>query len=202
MDGIFTYWILWMAWVCVMFFVPKAVPVRFSLLFHLLAVMVLCRYKLMIYSFSVQLSGLYLFGLMCMWLRKYSLLKTVGIILNCFLLAIAYASFQLFALLDPIWVMMKPVYLQCIFMNYLIFLLVKDWKLRLMVLMVGMIVGDLVYGGLLTYQLLPYVSLSFAWHDVTAMVIITQLLWSFVEYVSKLFYRQTQMHFLLKEKQG
>lgn len=202
MEGVFFYWIFWLAWVWTMFFVPKMVSIRFSLLFHLLAVMVLSRYIVSIYFFSVQLSGLYMFFVGCIVIRKCSFLKTLAVIINCFLIAMAYASFQLFMLLDPIWVIVKPIYLQCFFMNYLVNLLVKDWRIRVLVLLLGMILGDLVYGGLLTYKSMPYVSLSFAWHDAIVMVLIVQLFWSLLEYVSKWIYRQTQSRFLLKQKQG
>ncbi len=138
----------------------------------------------------------------CIVIRKCSFLKTLAVIINCFLIAMAYASFQLFMLLDPIWVIVKPIYLQCFFMNYLVNLLVKDWRIRVLVLLLGMILGDLVYGGLLTYKSMPYVSLSFAWHDAIVMVLIVQLFWSLLEYVSKWIYRQTQSRFLLKQKQG
>jgi hypothetical protein len=202
LDGVFFYWIFWIAWVCMMFFVPKMVSIRFSLLFHLLAVMVLSRYIVSIYFFSVQLSGLYMFFVGCIMIRKYSFFKTLVVIMNCFLIAMAYASFQLFMLLDPIWVIVKPIYLQCFFLNYLVNLLVKDWRSRALVLMLGMIVGDLVYGGLLTYKALSYVSLSFAWHDAFVTVLIVQLFWALLEYISKVIYRQTQHRFLLKEKQS
>ena len=191
-----------MAWVCTMFFIPKKVSYRFSLLFHLLAVMVLSRYIVTMYSFPIQLSGLYLFVIMCIMIRKYSFYKIVGVILNSFIIAMAYASFQFFVLLDPIWVMMKPVYLQCLFMNYLVLLLAKNWRMRLLVLLLGMIMGDLVYGGVLTYQKLTYVSLSFSWHDAITMVLIVQILWSYLEFVSKWLYKQFQNKLLAKNRKN
>lgn len=202
MEGLFFYWISWIVWVCTMFFVPKKVSFRFYLLFHLLGIMVFSRYILTIYSFSIQLSGLYMFFIICIKIRKYPLLKTVGVILNSFLVAIAYASFQLFVLLDPIWVMMEPVYLQCLFLNYLVLLLAKEWRIRVVILILGMIIGDIVYSGVLTYQLLPYVSLSFSWHDAMVMVLIAQLLWSYLEFGSKWLYRQSQKRQLTKTRRA
>lgn len=141
-----------------------------------------------------------MFFIICITIRKYSLLKIVGVIVNSFLVALAYASFQLFVLLDPIWVMMEPVYLQGLFINYLVLLLSKDWKIRVLVLILGMIIGDIVYGGVLTYQSLPYVSLSFSWHDAIMLVLIIQLLWSYLEYVSKWLFRQSQKRWLSKTR--
>lgn len=202
MDGLFFYWIFWIAWVCFMFFVPKRASFRFSFLFHLLLVIVFSRYIITIYSFSFQLSGLYLFLIMCIMIRKYSFYKIVGVIFYSFIMAMAYASFQFFVLLDPIWVMMKPVYLQCLFMNYLVILLTKNWRIRLLVLLLGMIIGDLVYGGVLTYQKLPYTSLSFSWHDAMTMVLLIQLFWLYLEFVSKWLYKQSQNRLFAKNRKN
>lgn len=202
MEGLFFYWIFWMAWVCFMFFVPQKVSYRFVLLFHLLAVIVLSRYMVTIYSVSIQLSGMYLFFIMCIMIRKYSFYKIIGVILNTYILAMAYASFQFFVLLDPIWVMMKPIYLQCLFMNYLVLLLAKNWRMRLLVLLMGMIIGDLVYGGVITYQNLPYVLFSFSWHDGITMVLIVQLFWCYLELVSKWLYKHSQNRFFAKNRKN
>ena len=200
MEGLFFYWIFWIAWVIVMFFVPKRVSFRFFFLFQLLAIMVFSRYILNIYSLSIQLSGLYMFFIMCILIRKYPLFKIVKVILHSFIISMAYASFQLFVLLDPIWVMMKPEYLQCLLLNYLVLLLTKEWRIRMIVLTIGMIIGDLVYGGVLTYQLLPYVSLSFSWHDAMVLVLIVQLIWSYLEFTSKWLYNLSQNKWLSKNR--
>ena len=200
MEGLFFYWICWIAWVIIMFFVPKQVSFRFFLLFQILAVMVCSRYILIIYSLSIQLSGLYMFLIMCILIRKYPLFNIMKVILNSFIISMAYASFQLFVLLDPLWVMMQPKYLQCLLLNYLVLLLTKDWRTRLIVLIIGMIIGDLLYGGVLTYQLLPYVSLSFSWHDEMVLVLIVQLIWSYLEFTSKWLIRLSQNKWLSKNR--
>ncbi|AZV44152.1 YphA family membrane protein [Peribacillus asahii] len=202
MDGLFFYWIMWMVWVCVMFFVPKAVPFRFALLFHLLAVLLLTRYHLTVYTFTVQLSGLYMFIVLCIAIRRLYLWKTIEIIISCFIMALAYASFHLFVLLDPIWVIIKPIYLQGIFLNYLVLLVIKEWELRIAVLVLGMLFGDCLFAGLLQYQSLPYAALSFAWHDGVAFVLVIQLAWVCLEYITTWLYTHSQNRFLLKEKQG
>lgn len=142
-----------------------------------------------------------MFWIICTMIRKHSMLQIFGVITNSYLIAMAYASFHLFVLLDPIWVMIKPTYLQCLFMNYLVILLVKDGKMRVLVLLFGMIIGDFVYGGVLTFQGLTYVSLSYSWHDAMVMVLLVQLLWSSLEVISKWLYRQSQGRMVWKDSQ-
>lgn len=202
MDGLFFYWVIWMAWVCMMFFVPKSVPFRVLVLFHLLVVMVLARYIVTIDSFSMQVSGVYIFGVVCVMIRKHSIMKLSVFVCYCILMALAYASFYLFVLLDPVWVMIKPVYMLCVLMNYLAWLLMKEWKGRLVVLVTGMLLGDMLYAGLLTAQFLPYVSLSFAWHDTLALVMIVQLSSVCLAYSRKWVHQQLNIHFFITDKQA
>ncbi|MDO7488267.1 hypothetical protein ACIQYG_16705 [Peribacillus sp. NPDC096622] len=199
MDGIIFYWISWIVWVIVMYFIPKTVPFRFDFLFHLLAVMVLAGYKLEVPLVSVHLSGPYLFLILCVYIRKKSIIKMMELISGSLIITLAYASFQLFSLLDPIWLIMKPSYLLCIFLNYLILLLFKNWKHRLFVLLIGMLMGDIIYSGLLAYHSLPYVALAYAWHDNAVLVLGANILWRMLELVGQYIYSISQSRFLSKQ---
>jgi hypothetical protein len=209
MDGIIFYWISWIVWVIVMYFIPKTVPFRFDFLFHLLAVMVLASYKLEAPLISMHMSGPYLFFILCVYIRKKSMIKMMELIIGSLIITLAYASFQLFSLLDPIWLIMKPSYLLCIFLNYLILLLFKNWKHRLFVLLIGMLMGDIIYSGLLAYHSLPYVALAYhslpyvalayAWHDNAVLVLGANILWRMLELVGQYIYSISQSRFLSKQ---
>ncbi|MCK1991334.1 hypothetical protein [Peribacillus muralis] len=200
MDGILFYWMSWIVWVFVMFFIPKTVPYRFDFLFHLLAVMLLAEYKLEISLLSLHLSGLYLFLILCVYSRKQSTFKIMELICGCLIVTLAYASFQLFSLLDPIWLIMKPSYLLCFFLNYLILLLFKNWKHRLFVLLIGLIMGDIIYSLLMVYHSLPYVALTFAWHDNAVLVLGANILWRMFEIFGQYIYLASQSRFLSKQR--
>ncbi len=200
MDGIFFYWVSWIVWVCVMFFIPKTVAYRFDFLFHLLAIMVLVGYTLEVSSFTMHISGLYLFLILCVYIRKRSPLKTIELVIGSLIVTLAYASFQLFSLLDPIWLFIKAPYLLCIFLNYLILLLFKDWKSRMSVLLLGMTLGDLVYSGLLHFHSMTYVALSYAWHDNVVMVLTANALWRVLEVLCGYIFASSQARVLSEER--
>lgn len=202
MDGIFFYWISWIVWVSIMFFIPKTVPFRFDVLFHLLAIMVLFGYTLEFFSFTVHLSGIYLMLILCVYVRKQPLLKILELITGSFIVTLAYASFQLFSILDPIWLFLKAPYLLCIFLNYLALILFKNWKQRLFVLAVGMILGDLVYSSLLYSHSMPYETLADAWHDHAVIVLGGAALWRVIELIIRYFFSLSQARFLTKERKG
>lgn len=200
MDGVFFYWVSWLVWISVMFFIPNTVAYRFDFLFHLLATMILVGYTLEFSSYTVHISGIYLFLILCIYMRKLSLMKTLEVVIGSIIVALAYASFQLFSLLDPIWLILKAPYLLCILLNYLILMLFKDWKRRMSVLLVGMILGDIVYSGLLHFHSLNHVALSYAWHDHVVMVLTTNALWRVLELLSGYFFSLSQARFFSKER--
>ncbi|MFF2286482.1 YphA family membrane protein [Peribacillus butanolivorans] len=202
MDGILFYWMSWIVWVIVMYFIPKTVPFRFDFLFHLLAVMVLAGYNLEVSLLSIHMSGLYLIFILCVYIRKESIIKIIELISGCLIITLAYASFQLFSMLDPIWLIMKPSYLLCIFLNYLILLLFKNWKHRLFVLLVGLIMGDLVYSGLLVYHSLFYEALTYAWHDNAVLILCANIVWRLLELMSRYIISSSQSRFLSKQRKG
>ncbi|KON69902.1 hypothetical protein AKG34_14880 [Peribacillus butanolivorans] len=202
MDGILFYWMSWIVWVIVMYFIPKTVPFRFDFLFHLLAVMVLAGYNLEVFLLSIHMSGIYLIFILCVYIRKQSIIKIIELISGCLIITLAYASFQLFSMLDPIWLIMKPSYLLCIFLNYLILLLFKNWKHRLFVLLVGLIMGDLVYSGLLVYHSLFYEALTYAWHDNAVLILCANIVWRLLELMSRYIFSSSQSRFLSKQRKG
>ncbi|MGE7601419.1 YphA family membrane protein [Peribacillus sp. NPDC097675] len=198
MDGVFFYWVSWLVWISIMFFIPNTVAYRFDYLFHLLATMVLVGYTLEISPLTIHLSGIYLFFILCIYMRKLSLMKTIEVVIGSLIIALAYASFQLFSLLDPIWLILKAPYLLCILLNYVILMLFKDWKRRMSVLLIGMILGDIVYTSLLQFHSFNYVALSYAWHDQAVLVLAANALWRALELLSGYFLSQTR--FLSKER--
>ena len=200
MDGVFFYWVSWLVWISVMFFIPNTVAYRFDFLFHMLVTMILVGYTLEFSSFIVHISGIYLFLVLCVYMRKLSLMKTLEVVIGSIIVALAYASFQLFSLLDPIWLILKAPYLLCILLNYLILMLFKDWKRRMSVLLIGMILGEILYSGLLYLHSLDHVALSYAWHDHVVMVLTTNALWRVLELLSGYFFSLSQARFFSKER--
>jgi hypothetical protein len=87
----------------------------------------------------------------------------------------------------------------CIFLNYLILLLFKNWKHRLFVLLIGMLLGDIIYSGLLAYHSLPYVALAYAWHDNAVLVLGANILWRMLELVGQYIYTISHSRFLSKQ---
>lgn len=186
MDGLFFYWILWMAWVIVMFFIPQTVHGRYNLLFHLLAVMSLAAYELEVYRYATNLSSIYLLLVCCFYIRNLTVWRALEYIVKSFIISLGYASFQLFALLDPVWLLIQADWLYGVLLNYLALLLFRDWKLRFGALIVGMILGETIYSGLLFVNSIPYKAGSYSWLDSAVLVLLINLTWVALEITSRL----------------
>lgn len=185
MDGLFFYWILWMAWVIFMFFVPNTYEHRYAILFHLLTVMFLAAYELHIYSYIMNLSSIYVFIVCSFYIRGLSLYKTIAFILSCLIISLGYASFHMFALLDPIWVIFKAEWMLGFLLNYLAIILYQDWKMRIVALLIGMIIGDSIYAALLRFNYIPYTAGSYVWLDMAVFILLLNFIWVLFEFTSR-----------------
>ncbi|PLT34862.1 hypothetical protein [Bacillus sp. V5-8f] len=184
MEGMFFYWILWISWVVLMFFVKDTYQPRYAILFHLLAIMCLAAYELHIYRYTINISFIYLFFICSFYIRNFSLAKTMGFIIGCLIIALGYNSIQLFALLDPIWLVVRVEWILGIVMNYLAIILFQDWKLRICALVDGLIIGESLYAGALCINNLPYAAGSYAWMDMATLIMVLHFAWVLLEYTT------------------
>lgn len=202
MEGLFFYWISWMAIIVLIFFISHHTFNRDQITFHLLMIIILSRYTVEFFHFIMQLSGVYIIFVTCFLIRKLAYPRLVNFIFSSFIIALAYASFYLFVILDPVWVFIDPKYLLTIFINYLVILLFKEWKMRIAVLLLGMGLGDVLYSFVLVQQGLSYQSLSFVWHDQVSLCAIAQIVWLCGEWLSSQIRNYVQFKFPAGKKQN
>lgn len=195
MDGLFFYWISWMAWIVAVFFIPKTATYRYQFVCHILILIILSGYELAIYPFQLGLGGLYLLVCLLLYNRKLSLIHTGYFVFKSCTIGIGYATFQLFALLDPIILIFEASWMQAIAINYTALLLFKDWKQRISAIIIGMVLGDGLFASLLAVHALPYKSISLEWLDNATLSVIVGLAAIVAEQISKVLYQQTQARF-------
>ncbi|WP_419881221.1 hypothetical protein ACN6MY_16820 [Peribacillus sp. B-H-3] len=200
MEGLLFYWMAWMSWVVVMFFMPKTIKFRFVLLFHILSVISLAGYQLDVQRYSINTAAIYLFAVICASIRNKTLSNQINFICACVILALAYSSLEMFALLDPVWVIFSKTAMLAILINYAAILLIKDWKMRILSIILGLVLGDCLYAAVLYHIGMPYPAASFEWLDKAAVIIGAGLSWVLMETVIGLL--QSYMKYGQREKQG
>ncbi|KMY50619.1 YphA family membrane protein [Peribacillus loiseleuriae] len=201
MEGLLFYWIAWITWVIVMFFFSKAQVYRFPLLVHLLAVMGIAGYIIHIGRYSFGFAGIYLLFVVLIYHRRLSLYQFAYFMLSCSIIALSYASFQLFTLLDPLWVFVNPTWLAALVLHFLTLFLYKGWKQRISSILVGMILGDGIYMITMVHNSLPYTAISYILLDMMTISVSASLFWSGLEWLSVFAMNYMQNKFQTGQKQ-
>lgn len=200
MDGLFFYWITWMVLIVMLFFVPASQPVRYPLLIHLLMVLILTAYEIHLYSFTINAAGVYGFFICCYCLRNQALKEGLYFWGSTISIAIGYACFHMFSLLDPVWLIVDSWLQQAILMNYVVLLMFRDWKLRIFSIIIGAVLGECLYAGVLLNNALYIKAFSLQALDALTWCLLINISYSGFEIMSKQF--QAQARFLQKERQS
>ncbi|MBA9027218.1 YphA family membrane protein [Peribacillus huizhouensis] len=201
MEGLIFYWIGWIAWVIIMFFFSKTQVYRFQLLFHLLAVIGMAEYFLHIGRYSIGLAGIYLLFVVLIYHRRLSLLQFVYFMLSSLIIALGYASFQLFSILDPLWVFVNPTWLAAVMIHFLTLFLYKSFKQRISSILIGMIWGDGIFMIAMVHNSLPYSATSYILLDMITISLTASLIWSGIEWLSVFVMNYMQSKFQTGQKQ-
>jgi hypothetical protein len=100
---------------------------------------------------------------------------------------LAYGSFQLFELFDPVWLILDRNWMFAVVLTYMIIMMHNDGFKRMITLIFGSIQGEIVYALVLDrYSIeIPVGSLQFL--DVISISVCLILAWSGFEKITSLF---------------
>ncbi|PLS16363.1 hypothetical protein CVD28_18020 [Bacillus sp. M6-12] len=199
MDGLFFYWLAWIAVVVLLFFVSERWKYRFPMLIHLLMIMIIASYQVNVDALSFNFSVIYIFIAICVYIRRMRLMQIFGFVISIFTVAMAYCCFQLYSMLDPVWLLFDKSWMMAILLNYLCVLLFSAKGIRLGGLIGGMALGDCMTSFLLSRLAMPYAAGSFSWLDDAALALGVAATGILAGYASRML--QTQTNPLQKERQ-
>nr|WP_147533800.1 hypothetical protein [Bacillus marasmi] len=128
---------------------------------------------------SIALVFLYFFAIIhIVKLKKLSLLYTL---ICSYIIMMSYASFLLFELYDPVWVLLDRTWLLGVILSYVCVLLhQKNWN-RVYILVIGLIQGDFMYSLVLRNIGIGYSVGTERFFDVLAACFMVLFIWSFAE---------------------
>jgi hypothetical protein len=198
-DGSVFYWICWMAWVCSTFFMRKSSK-RLILSGSFLVLIIVSPYFLLLGSIRINI-GVFIILLYCFTEIVKRTSKQKLYLLICILtISLAYSSFQLFELYDPVWLFFNRNYMLAAALIYVTIMLVKEFRFRLVALLIGAIQGDILYAIIVSNVNIPYDIGSFKFLDVVSISGGFIFIWSSLEllfnHIDVLFQKNT------KEKHG
>lgn len=199
MEGTMFYWTFWISWVYLTFILNKNHPDRLKLAVMVLLVIIFSTSHLVIGPFDIYVSMLLLL------LFSYAMLgeetrRTIFYLCICTLIiSIAYVTFHLFETFDPIWMVFNREWMMGIVISYLSLLLQKTLKGRILIVVSGMVQGELLNGYILHSLHLSSQIGSLAFLDACSIIVLILAGWSFLENAGAIL--QQHFHFLEKAKQ-
>ncbi|MCQ6273865.1 hypothetical protein JMM81_02590 [Bacillus sp. V3B] len=145
MDGLLFYWFFWLGWIVTTFFYPKTHPERLIVSAWILVVILLSTTTLNVVVFEMSAAGLFIILTMYLYAATLQIKKLLYFFLSSFILMLTTVCFLLFELFDPIWVWIEREWLLAILVTIIVVLLQSDKKQRILIMLLGMIQGELFY---------------------------------------------------------
>jgi hypothetical protein len=199
LEGAIFYWVCWAFWIYFTFILDKQNPYRLKLASIVLSVLVLSNVKFSVGSFEIQASGLFMLVISYLFLSQEKRGAIIYFFICSFIVSIAYVTFHLFEIFDPIWIIFKKEWMMGIVLWYLAILLQKTLKGRLVIIFAGGMQGEILYAFILNKFEFPYLIGAFAYLDVSLLTALLLVGWSALENARTLL--ENHFHFFEKAKQ-
>lgn len=199
MEGTMFYWILWVFWVYTTFFMNKQNPYRTKLASVILVIISLSSVRFTFMSFEFYASGLFMLLLSYFTFSKKKLGSLLYSFICSFIITIAYVTFNLFVIYDPVWVIFPKEWMMGICFSCLAIFLQTSLKDRLLMIVSGGVQGEILYAVYLSKFEFSYPIGSMAFLDVISLITILLVSWSILENAGSFF--QNHLHFLEKARQ-
>jgi hypothetical protein len=181
MEGLYFYWLGWLGWIWATFFMDKKNPARMKMAVWLLASIFAASLNISLFFFDINLSAF----IIALFLFIETRAKRTGAFLylftSSFIIMLAYTSFLLFELYDPVWVLFDRRIMIAAGGVYLVLLLQKKKGNRSLSLIAGFLQGEILYSAILGNFKFPYQVSSLAFLDVLIISLAILHTWSAVE---------------------
>jgi hypothetical protein len=191
MEGLYFYWLAWLAWIWATFFMDKKNPARIKITVWLLAAIVTAPYEIHLFNVNVHLSAFSIAMFLFIETRKKKTGSFLYLYLSSFIIMLAYTSFLLFELYDPVWVLFDRKIMIAAIGFYLALLLQKNKYNRGLALISGFLQGEILYSMILWQFNFPYSISSLAFLDILIISLAMLITWSAIETAIAIMSRST-----------
>ncbi|MCA1030533.1 hypothetical protein LCL95_05695 [Bacillus timonensis] len=199
MEGIYFYWLAWAAWIITTFFMKKdGYRLQLSIIILLIITLSLTNFSL----FGIKINLAMIIALLfCYFLIRKKKLKSIVYLLVCTLtITIAYVTFLLFEIFDPIWIVFDRRIMLSVCLLFLCLTLVKEPVSRVSTLVIATCHGELLFAFILKRLGFTYEVGSLQFLETTSIAISFTYVWilfeSLVKYFDPTYLKNS------KEKQG
>ena len=194
MEGFLFYWLFWIGWIITTFFYSKRHPDRLKFSAWILGTILLSTFYLNLFGFKLSGSGVFILFTSYLYIVQFEKKQILYLLLTSFIIVIAYVCFLLFELFDPIWIVFNREWMLSLWISYLAIFLHSEKKQRILVILMGMIQGEMFYAQIIRKYSFLYPSVTLPFLDILALTLVIILAWNGLENIAKYFdkYFQTK----------
>lgn len=201
MEGIYFYWLFWLFWILSSFFMNRGQK-RFKISLCLLIAIILSVNSVNLLNFEISMTTVFVLLVTYSAIAKQTTGRRLYVIITSFIVMISYATFLLFELYDPVWVILDRSWLLAALLAYLVIIMHEHTEQRVISLIAGVIHGDVLYSILLRKFSFPYTIGSMQFLDVMALCLAFLLIISGFNFVSVFFEQYFSQQEGEKQKQS
>ncbi len=181
MEGILFYFAAWFFWIISTFFLNKNSRYRLKSSFCILIMIILKPYHFKLFDITINFAAIFLYLFILTQVIQLNRKTHFYLTVTSFIVMLAYVSFQLFELYDPVWVMFKREWMLAIGLVYLSVLLHSNKKLRLFAIMIGILQGEFLFSMILRKLNFSYTIGTGLFYDALASAGLILFFWSIIE---------------------
>ncbi len=178
MDGLWFFLFAWIGWVWATFLMDKKNVYRFKLSLGFLLLIVASPYGIAYGGIEMQVSALILMAYILHETASLRKRAFLSFFVSAFIVMLAYVSFLLFELFDPIWVIFDRIWMVALTSVCICSFLQSNIRMRISILVSGLLQGEIVYSILMKRLLFPYPVATHAFLDILAVSVIVLAVWA------------------------
>lgn len=184
LEGSMFYWVYWWFWIFCTFILKRQNPYRLKLSVFILTMIILANFHFTLAMFDLYASGFFLLFLSYAVVYKEKTKTLVYYLICSFIVTLAYVTFRLFEIFDPVWIVFNKDWMMGICICYIAILLQKSLRGRLIVIASGTMQGEILYAYILSKFDFSYPIGTLAYLDVCALTSVLVVCWSCLENAS------------------
>lgn len=190
MEGWFFYYSFWTVWIILSFIVPKPHPYRLPYSVFVLISLILSTKTVTLFGLQMNATVFFWYGWCMVLLSRLKLSHLLYQVCASLVSMLVYTVFLLFELYDPIWVIMDRRWLLTILISVVTILLNSSIEKRLIVSLIGLIMGEILNAVVLRQTGIDVTITSPGLLDICSIICITVIGWSSLENLLKSFHKK------------
>lgn len=144
MEGIIFYWLFWLFWILSTFFMRKDER-RLKISLWLLLAIICSIHSIFLFQLEISITTLFMLLSTYIMVAKQKKGEKVYLFITSFIVMLAYTTFHLFELIDPVWLVIDRKWMLSLLLFYLVVNQHKSMRMRILSLLSGSIHGEILF---------------------------------------------------------